>query len=124
MPVTEPITKAGKWLVDRSRWDDGMRGFFVRINATAGPEDMLVHVLAIEEEARQQIIVQRDELLDELTVEWEQKVIEARHLAAAKVYACRVKSRVRRDENDWQKGFRQGWNEAIAAAKAAIEENP
>jgi hypothetical protein len=41
---------------------------------------------------------------------------------AAKVYALRVKSRGRRDENDWQKGFRQGWNEAIAAAKAAIVE--
>jgi hypothetical protein len=29
-----------------------MRGFFVRINQTGGPEDMLIHVLAIEREAR------------------------------------------------------------------------
>jgi len=48
----EPATAAGRWLVDRSRWDSGMRGFFVRINQTGGPEDMLIHVLAIEREAR------------------------------------------------------------------------
>lgn len=47
-----PSTRAGQWLLDRSRWDDGMRGFFVRINATAGPEDMLRHIDAIEAEAR------------------------------------------------------------------------
>ena len=49
--MAAPLTKAGRWLVDRSQWNDGMRGFFVRINATAGPEDMLIHVLAIEREA-------------------------------------------------------------------------
>jgi hypothetical protein len=49
--MTEPATKAGKWLVERTRWDAGMRGFFVRINQTGGPEDMRVHVLAIEREA-------------------------------------------------------------------------
>lgn len=51
LELTEPTTKAGTWLVERSRWDVGMRGFFVRINATAGPEDMHRHVLAIEAEA-------------------------------------------------------------------------
>ena len=50
--MTDPTTKAGKWLVDRSNWDGGMRGFFIRINATGGPEDMRNHVLAIEAEAR------------------------------------------------------------------------
>ena len=49
--MNEPMTKAGRWLLDRTRWDDGMRGFFVRINATAGPDDMHRHVLAIEAEA-------------------------------------------------------------------------
>ena len=49
--MNEPMTKAGGWLLDRTRWDDGMRGFFVRINATAGPDDMHRHVLAIEAEA-------------------------------------------------------------------------
>jgi len=49
--VTEPTTPAGRWLVDRSDWIDGDRAFRVRINATAGPEDMLIHVLAIEREA-------------------------------------------------------------------------
>lgn len=52
IPIAEPATKAGRWLLSNTRWDDGMRGFFVRINATAGPEDMRVHVLAIEAEAR------------------------------------------------------------------------
>jgi hypothetical protein len=46
-----PRTPAGRWIVERTRWDNGMRGFFVRINNTAGPEDMLNHVLAIEDEA-------------------------------------------------------------------------
>jgi hypothetical protein len=50
--VNEPTTKAGCWLLDRANWNDGMRGFFVRINATAGPEDMLRHIIAIEQEAR------------------------------------------------------------------------
>ena len=49
--MNEPTTKAGRWLVDRSDWIDGDRAFRVRINATAGPEDMLIHVLAIEREA-------------------------------------------------------------------------
>jgi hypothetical protein len=49
--MAAPLTAAGRWLVERSNWNDGMRGFFVRINSTAGPEDMLVHVLAIEQEA-------------------------------------------------------------------------
>ena len=49
--MNDPATRAGKWLVDRSLWDEGMRGFFVRINATAGPDDMHRHVLAIESEA-------------------------------------------------------------------------
>jgi hypothetical protein len=54
--VTTPETKAGRWLVAKSNWDAGMRGFFVRINLTAGPEDMLVHVLAIEAEARADLL--------------------------------------------------------------------
>jgi len=56
--TTEPLTKAGQWLLDRSRWDDGMRGFFVRINATAGPDDMHRHVLAIENEARAPLLAE------------------------------------------------------------------
>lgn len=50
--MNSPATRAGRWLLDRTRWDDGMRGFFVRINATAGPDDMHRHILAIESEAR------------------------------------------------------------------------
>jgi hypothetical protein len=49
--MNEPTTPAGRWLVDRSQWDDGQRAFRVRINATAGPDDMHRHVLAIEKEA-------------------------------------------------------------------------
>jgi hypothetical protein len=49
--MNTPITRAGRWLLDRSRWDDGMRGFFVRINATGSPDDMHRHILAIEREA-------------------------------------------------------------------------
>jgi len=47
-----PTTKAGRWLLDRTNWNDGMRGFFVRINATAGADDMFRHIIAIENEAR------------------------------------------------------------------------
>jgi hypothetical protein len=49
--MNEPTTKAGRWLVDRSDWIDGLRAFRVRINNTAGPDDMRIHVLAIEREA-------------------------------------------------------------------------
>jgi hypothetical protein len=49
--VTEPTTPAGRWLVDRSDWIDGLRAFRVRINNTAGPEDMRIHVEAIERES-------------------------------------------------------------------------
>jgi len=51
MPLPEPATRAGRWLIDRSDWDSGLRAFRVRINATAGPDDMHRHVLAIEAEA-------------------------------------------------------------------------
>jgi len=51
MKNKKPTTKAGTWLIVNSRWDDGMRGFFVRINNTGGPDDMHRHVLAIENEA-------------------------------------------------------------------------
>ena len=49
--MNAPTTRAGQWLLDRAHWDDGMRGFFVRINATGSPQDMHRHVLAIESEA-------------------------------------------------------------------------
>jgi hypothetical protein len=46
-----PRTRAGQWLLDRSQWEEGLRAFRVRINATAGPDDMHRHILAIEQEA-------------------------------------------------------------------------
>lgn len=65
--MKDPLTKAGKWLVDRSDWDSGLRAFRVRINATASPQDMHRHVLAIESEARERCVV---EMENEGVVTW------------------------------------------------------
>ena len=61
--MSEPTTPAGRWLVDHSQWDDGLRAFRVRINVTAGPEDMLIHVLAIEREERERIVAKITEMM-------------------------------------------------------------
>jgi len=70
--MKEPTTKAGQWLVDRTNWNDGMRGFFVRINATGSPQDMVIHVATIEREARAAV-------LRELRVEVEVALEDPRH---------------------------------------------
>jgi hypothetical protein len=49
--MNDPRTPAGRWLLDHSQWEEGLRAFRVRINATGGPDDMHRHVLAIEQEA-------------------------------------------------------------------------
>lgn len=61
-----PRTKAGQWLLDRARWDEGMRGFFVRINATGAPDDMHRHILAIEAEARRDAVAEWRGLLEKM----------------------------------------------------------
>lgn len=45
-------------MLDRSQWIDGDRAFRVRINATAGPDDMHRHILAIERETRKRVLTE------------------------------------------------------------------
>jgi hypothetical protein len=45
------ITEAGKWLLDKTRWDEGMRGFFTRVFQLGSPQDMATIVGMIEKQA-------------------------------------------------------------------------
>lgn len=45
---------------------------------------------------------------------------ERKRIRAA-VEGCKVSPRWKRDDNDWQKGYRDGWNDALAAVLAAID---
>lgn len=47
-------TEAGQWLIDRARWDSGMRGFFIRVWNTGSPQDIATIVRMIEEQAREE----------------------------------------------------------------------
>lgn len=48
-------------------------------------------------------------------------VNEERARIRAAVEGRKVKPRWKRDDNDWQKGYRDGWNDALAAVLAVIE---
>jgi hypothetical protein len=44
-------TEAGKYVIAKARWDEGMRGHFIRMFSITGPQDVEIMVGKIEEEA-------------------------------------------------------------------------
>jgi hypothetical protein len=45
------ITNAGKYIVAKAVWNEGMRGHFIRMFSTTGPQDIEIMVSKIETEA-------------------------------------------------------------------------
>jgi hypothetical protein len=45
------MTEAGKYVIGKAVWDEGMRGHFIRMFSLTGPQDVEIMVRKIEEEA-------------------------------------------------------------------------
>lgn len=44
-------SEAGKYVIGKAVWDEGMRGHFIRMFSTTGPQDIEIMVAKIEAEA-------------------------------------------------------------------------
>ena len=60
-------TEAGKYVVGKARWDEGMRGHFIRMFSLTGPQDVEIMVRKIEEEA---IAAERTRITQEVEELW------------------------------------------------------
>jgi hypothetical protein len=50
--MNELTTEAGKYVVAKAIWNEGMRGHFIRMFTLTGPQDVEIMVHKIEKEAR------------------------------------------------------------------------
>jgi AAA+ ATPase superfamily predicted ATPase len=64
-------TEAGKYVIAKAVWDEGMRGHFIRMFSVTGPQDVEIMVGKIEKEARIAALTELREKIMANEDEWE-----------------------------------------------------